>query len=194
MVLAVLSVAAPAAAAQWTGGITAFLFDPPHDDTYGLAIVTADRAALHLEGRYNYEGLETASVFGGWTFVSEGDVAVTFTPMLGLVIGKSDGVAPGAEAEVSWRALVFYVESEYVVEFEGGDGNFLYTWIEATASHAWLRGGLVAQRTTAYQTDLEIQRGLMLEAARASWSLGVYWFNPDRSEDDLFGCSLSYEM
>jgi hypothetical protein len=87
LVLAVLSLAPPVAAAKWTGGISVFLFDPPHDDSYGLGIVTADRASLHLEGRYNYEGLETASIFGGWTLVGEGEVAVTVTSMLGLTPG-----------------------------------------------------------------------------------------------------------
>jgi hypothetical protein len=39
-----------------------------------------------------------------------------------------------------------------------------------------------------------VQRGLMVEVSHASWSLGSYWFNPDRDDDDLFVFSLSYEF
>lgn len=193
---ACLAVYAPVAGAQnWATAITAFVFDPPRDDAFGMGIVTADRAALHLEARYNYENLDTGSAFAGWNVAGEDEVAWALTPMLGFVFGQTDGAAPGIEAALGWRALELYVESEYVIDFEASDENFLYTWIEATGSpNDWLRAGLAAQRTKAYQTDLEMQRGLMVEGARNAWSLGVYWFNLDRSDDDLFAFALSYQM
>ena len=186
----------PSVRAQgWASAISAFIFDPPRDDAFGMGIATADRAALHLEARYNYENLDTGSAFVGWNFAGDGEVDWSATPILGLVVGKTDGLAPGFEAELGWRALLLYVESEYVFDFDNNDESFLYTWIEATGSPTeWLRTGLVAQKTKLYHTDLDVQRGLMLEGTRAAWSLGVYWFNLDRSDDDLFAAALSYQM
>jgi len=160
-----------------------------------MGIVTADRTALHLEARYNYENLDTGSAFVGWNFAGDGEVDWSATPMFGLVFGETDGAAPGVETDLSWQALYLYIESEYVIDFNTSEANFLYAWIEATGSPTeWLRAGLVAQRTRAYETALDVQRGLMLEGTRAAWSLGVYWFNLDRSDDDLFAVALSYQM
>ena len=194
MLVAVLTVS-PVAAAEWTGGVSGFLFDPPADDAFGLGIVSADRAALHLEGRYNYEALDTGSLFGGWTLTGGEDVAWSLTPMLGLLVGKTDGIAPGVEAELGWRALLLYVESEYVFDFASRDDNFFYSWIEATGNPTeWLRIGMVAQRTKSYSTSLEMQRGPMMEVSYDQWALGTYWLNPDRADgDELFAFSMSYE-
>ena len=193
--LIVATNSAAARAQDWASGISAFVFDPPRDDAFGLGIFTADRSTLHLEARYNYENLETGSAFVGWNFAGDGEVAWTATPVLGLVFGETDGAAPGVEADFLWRVFELYVESEYVIDFESRDENFLYGWVEATGSPAdWARLGLAAQRTRSYQTDLDVQRGIMLEGTRAAWSLGVYWFNLDRSDDDLFAFALSYQM
>jgi hypothetical protein len=190
-----LILASPAPAQVWSGGVSGFLFDPPHDNGYFSPVARADRGRLHLEARYNYENLETVSVFAGWNLTAGGEVALAATPILGLVAGRTDGVAPGLEAEVTWRAFAFNIESEYVFAFDGSDDSFLYTWSEVTyAPMAWLRGGLVVQKTETYQTDLEVQRGPMAEVSRRAWRLGMYWFNPDRSDDGLFVGSLGYQF
>jgi hypothetical protein len=194
-VLGLLASASPTAGQEWSGGLSGFLFDPPDDSPYFSPIVTADRGALHLEARYNYENLETASAFVGWNLETGDEVVLGATPMFGLVFGETDGVAPGLELDIAWRALEFYSESEYVFDFESSEDSFFYAWIQTTGTLAdWLRVGIVAQKTETYQTGLEVQRGLMVEVSRAAFSLGSYWFNPDRSEDDLFVFSLAYEF
>lgn len=191
---ALLLVITPCAHAQsWSFGISGFVFDPPEDSGYFSPIAYADRARLHVEARYNYEDLETVSAFVGWNLSAGGDVALALTPIVGVLIGETDGVAPGFEAEVTWREFALYVESEYVFDVDASDDSFLYSWIETTyAAAAWLRAGIVAQKTETYQTGLEMQRGLMAEVSRDAWSLGAYWFNPDRSQDDLFVFSAGY--
>lgn len=56
----------------WAFDLTGYWTDPPEADAYGSAILRADRGPLHLEARYNYEGIDTGSVFAGWTFVVGG--------------------------------------------------------------------------------------------------------------------------
>jgi hypothetical protein len=53
--------------------------------------------------------------------------------------------------------------------------------------------GLAAQRTRAYETGLEMQRGPMLVVPYDAWSLGAYWFNPDRGKDDVLVLALGYQ-
>ncbi len=71
-------------AGRWelSGGL--YYADPPGSEDRVTSILYADRGPLHLEARYNYEDLQTLSVFGGWTFASEeeGAPSAAVTPML----------------------------------------------------------------------------------------------------------------
>jgi hypothetical protein len=110
-------------------------------------------------------------------------VSFEFTPMLGGVFGDTNGVAPGFRTSLSWRKLAFYSESEYVYVPEDHSANFFYTWSELSyAPVEWFRFGLVGQRTRAYQTDLDIQRGPLLGFTYRRLTLGAYFFNLDREQ------------
>ncbi len=58
----------PASAPGWAFSATGMYYFPPDQDNFLLVIGTADRGSLHLEARYNYEALDTGSLFAGWTF------------------------------------------------------------------------------------------------------------------------------
>src|SRR5262249_1563337 len=130
--------------------------------------LTADHKWLHLEGRYNYEDLRTASLWLGYNFgrgdVDSGDKwELDITPMLGGVFGRTNGIAPGCEAVLSYRKKVqVSIDNEYVFDTTSKSGDFYYSWPQLTYSPAdWLHMGAVAQHTKAYQTPLSIQRGFL---------------------------------
>ena len=106
---------APGGGRRRVGSASASTYVVPDDQDYVSPTVKADRGRLHLEGRYNYEGLGTASLWAGYTFSAGTDVAVAFTLMLGGIVGDTDGVAPGYLFDFSYRKLTFYSESEYVI-------------------------------------------------------------------------------
>jgi hypothetical protein len=167
----------------WAFELTGYWIDPPEDDSYGSAILRADHGVLHLEARYNYEDLNTGSVWAGRTFTWEGDVGFSLVPMLGAVFGHVQGVAPGLELDLTWKILELYAEMEYVFDVEGRDDSFFYAWIELTASPVeWLAVGLVAQRTRAYDTDVEVDRGLLVGFYVKQVSATVYVFNLDTGD------------
>lgn len=149
-------------AAPWTFSVSAYTYIVPDDQNYVSPTLKADHDRLHLEARYNYEDLNTVSLWAGYMFSAGEGVAVEFTPMLGIVVGDTDGVAPGFLFDLTYRKIEFYSESEYVIGDGGRDENFFYTWSELTyAPVEHVRIGLVAQRTRAYQTDLDVQRGVL---------------------------------
>lgn len=169
---------APAEGA-WSGGFATYLY-LQEDDDFLLPILRADRGALHLEGRFQYEDLETGSLWAGWTFGAGTSVRLEATPMVGLVFGRTDGFAPGLELTLSWRSLELYSESEYLFDFESEEGDYLYTWSELSwQAQPWLRLGLAVQRTRLYESELEIERGLFAAVSRGSVELTVYGFNLD---------------
>jgi len=178
----------------WSWDLTGYWVDPPEEDSYGSAILRADHGVLHLEARYNYEEIDTASVFAGRTFAWEGEVGFSVVPMLGAVFGHTQGVAPGLELDLTWKILEFYVEAEYVFDLEGTDDSFFYAWSELTANPVeWLSFGLVAQRTRVFDTDVEVDRGLLVGVSFRSVTATVYIFNLDTDDPYVMvGIGISF--
>ena len=79
----------------WSFSISASTYIVPNDQEYVQPTFIADRGWLHLETRYNYENLETGSVWVGYNFGSGEKLEWEFTPMLGGVFGNTTGIAPG---------------------------------------------------------------------------------------------------
>jgi len=170
--------AAPAGPA-WSGSLQGNLY-LPEDDHFLMPILRADRGALHLEGRYQYEDRETGSAWLGYTFAFGDALQLELTPMAGLVFGRTNGAAPGLELTLSWKTLELYSESEYVFDAEGRDGRYFYMWSELSWQvRPWLRLGLSTQRTRVYQSELSIERGLFAAVSRGPVELTLYGFNPD---------------
>jgi hypothetical protein len=173
---------APASPKPWEFSASAYGYLVPDSSDYVQPTFTADRGWLHLEGRYNYEELETGSLWAGYTFGGGKTVTWDLTPMVGGVFGAIDGVAPGYNASVGWRKLELYSEGEWVIVPGDSTANFFYNWSEATlAPVEWFRFGLVTQRTRAYQSDREIQRGLLVGVSHNQLELTGHIFNPDDS-------------
>jgi hypothetical protein len=165
---------------DWSFSASANLYFVPDDREYVQPTVTADRGWLHLEARYNYEALDTGSVWVGYN-VSGGDTLTwELTPMLGGVFGDTTGIAPGYRGSLSWSMLELYSEGEYVFDAGSTSDSFFYNWSELTLAPVdQFRFGLVTQRTRLYQTDREIQRGVLAGVSFKRASLTAYIFNPD---------------
>jgi hypothetical protein len=150
----------------------------PEDEDYLAVIAAADRGRWHLEARYAYEALDTGSVFAGLRFAAGEEPSLEVTPMLGVVFGATDGVAPAYNLTFAYRRLEIYSEGEYLFDSNGREESFFYNWSEISLSPVeWLRFGLVAQRTRAYETGLEVQRGLLAGVTWRRVSLTTYVFN-----------------
>ena len=143
----------------------------------------ADRGWLHLEGRFNYEDLDTGSLWLGYNFGGGDTVEWELTPMLGGVFGNTSAIAPGYKGSVSWKRLAFASEGEYVFDATDPSERFFYNWSELTVAPApWWRFGVVTQRTRVYATDRDIQRGLLVGFTYRNIDSAVYVFNPDDSK------------
>ncbi|MGH7492218.1 MAG: hypothetical protein ACREOO_07470 [bacterium] len=89
---------APSASAAlhvWSFYASGYAYFVPDDQDYLAPIFTADRGRLHLEARYNYEDLETGSVFLGWNFSVGDELSLEATPMIAGIFGNTAGIAPG---------------------------------------------------------------------------------------------------
>ena len=177
-----VSVVEETAERKWSFSASAFAYFVPDSREYVQPTVTADRDWLHLEARYNYEDLETGSLWVGYNFSGGEKLSWEFTPMLGGVFGNTTGLAPGYKGSLSWWKLELYSEGEYVWDTGDSSGNFFYNWSELTLSPVdWFRFGLVTQRTRVYETDHDVQRGLLAGFSFKRVDLTAYVLNLDDS-------------
>ncbi|HSP06413.1 MAG TPA: hypothetical protein VLR94_04510 [Acidobacteriota bacterium] len=176
---------------SWEFAAAANLYVLP-DQTYLNPIISADKSHLHLEARYNYEDLDTGSIFAGYNFRTGDAFELKVTPIMGGVFGNSNGIAPGFLLDLSYRKWSFSSEDEYFFSSDTKESNFFYSWSEIIYSPAdWIWFGAAGQRTRAFKTDLEIQRGFLLGFGVRSFAVTGYLMNPG-GEDPFGVISLEY--
>jgi hypothetical protein len=161
------------------------LYVLPDEENFLQPTLRADHGRLHLETRYNYEDRGSLSFFAGANFEFGEKVTLTLTPMLGGLVGQTDGIIPALEAGLGFGRFEAYAEAEYVFDLDDSSSNYFYMWSELSVwATEWLRAGVVTQRTRVYQTERDIQRGLLLGFSWKSLDGSVYLFNP--GDDDHF--------
>jgi hypothetical protein len=174
----------------WSGRGWSAFYALPDARNYLQPTAVADRDALHLEVRYNYEAQNSASGFVGRNVEFGTSVVLRMTPMLGALVGDTTGIVPALELDLAWNRLEFYTEAECVIDVTHPSDRFLYSWSETSV---WLtnriRTGVVTQRTRAHQAPRDTQRGLLLGATMAKFEATAYFFNPD-SDDRFFVASI----
>ena len=178
----------------WAFSAAVYAYDVPDDEDFVNPVVTADRGMLHLEARYNYEALDTASLWGGANFSVGEKWVFDSTVMLGGVFGDVEGFAPGFRLSLTRSWFELTSEAEYYIDNHDHEENFFYTWSEiAGYPLEWFRLGLSIQRTRAYETDLDLQRGPFVGFSWKSFDAAAYVFNPG-SDDVTYTLGLSYEF
>ena len=148
------------------------------DESYFQPTFTADHRWLRLEGRYNSENFRTGSLWIGYNFGWGQKWQFAVTPMIGGVFGRTDGIAPGCEASLTYKKVAFSLTNEYVFDTKSKSGNFYSSWPQLTYTPLdWLSLGLVAQHTKTFQTTLDVQRGFFVGYTHKKVGFTTYVFN-----------------
>jgi|SRR5271165_3105044 len=162
----------------WAYNLTVDGYIVPNHESFVNPVFMANRNWLHLESRYNSENLRTGSLWAGYNFSAGKKVLLNVTPMIGGVFGRTTGIAPGLEASLTYKKVGLSISNEYVFDTTHKSGNFYDAWLDLTYSPVdWFRIGAVAQRTAAFQTAVDVQRGLLLGVSHKKWELTTYIFN-----------------
>src|SRR5277367_3776159 len=92
----------------WDFNLNISGYDVPHGQSYVSPTLTADRDTLHLEARYNYEGLQSGSLWFGYNFSVGKKLTFEATPMLGGIFGSVIGIAPGIESTLTYKKIQIF--------------------------------------------------------------------------------------
>lgn len=166
----------------WSLSISAYSYLVDNGKDYVSPIVTADHGRLHLEGRYNYEDINTASAFIGYAFDFGDELQLHLIPMVGVVGGDTDGVAPGYRLNLSYKRLELYSEAEYLLDVHDHSDDFFFVWSELSyhVTDAF-RVGLAAQRTRV-NDDHDLEPGFVVGVSWKSLDFAAYAFNLTEDE------------
>ena len=114
----------------------------------------------------------------GYNFSAGKKLLLEVTPMIGGVFGRTNGIAPGCEASLTYKKIELWIANEMQSIRRINPGNFYYSWPQLTYSLLdWFRVGLVAQHTKAFQTGLDVQRGFLVGVSHKKWEFTTYIFN-----------------
>lgn len=175
----------------WTISADANLYLIP-DNFIFLPVIRADKNHLHLEARYNYEDFNTFSAFGGYNLYGGKKMEYVITPMLGGVVGNSNGVAAGLELNLVFKKFELWSESEFFYSIDDVAYNFTYIWTDLTyAPKDWIWFGISGQKTRLVETELEINRGLIIGTGLKNWEFTAYVYNLG-FEEKYFLVTLTY--
>jgi hypothetical protein len=126
------------------------------------------------------------SIWVGYNFSVGKKLIFEASAMIGGVFGNTTGVAPGYEVSLSYKRIVLSSSGEYVFDTKNKSGNFFYSWPQLTYSPLeWFHVGLVAQRTKAYHTSFDTQRGLLVGFSHKRAEFTTYILNPGWSDPTL---------
>jgi hypothetical protein len=157
----------------------------PNEQSFVNPNFTADHGWLHLEARYNSEDFRTGSAWIGYNFAAGKKLALNVTPMIGGVFGRTNGVAPGCEASLTYKKFQASLSNEYVFATEKSK-SYYYGWPQFTYSPVnWFQLGLMAQRTKTYQTSLDTQLGFFVGVSHKNMELTSYVFDLGRTDPSV---------
>jgi hypothetical protein len=175
-------------AAPWSGSAAAYYYMLPEEKNTTTLFLYVDYNSIHMEARYNYEDEQTVSLFGGYRFETGNELLFGATPLIGIVLGNTNAIAPGLEIDIAWNIFDFYSENEYVFDFEDNDNHYFYSWSElAVTPFNNFRTGIAADHTRLFQSNLELQRGVFAQYSLWKLTGGIHYFNPFSDEYFLIG-------
>lgn len=163
---------------KWNiSAVALFVFTP--DNSFILPVGYVNYKPWHFEPRYNYENLETFSMFAGYNIAGGGKFKYLLTPMLGGVVGRTDGIAPGFEADLGYGRFGFHTEMEYLFDLNVTADSYYYVWSHLRFGVTkWMSVGIASGRNRVYQNDVEVQRGVSLGFTIRKFAITGYYYNP----------------
>jgi hypothetical protein len=150
----------------------------------------------YAEARYNYEDMETLSLYLGRSFTGDKRLSYSITPMLGASVGRFKGISTALNVDLEFEQFFFSAQSQYSMATPKGKGSedFFYSWSEAGFQPLnWLYAGASFQQTyTSYERLLE--PGVLVGFSFNRFSIPIYGFDLfNSSRYFIIGLTVSWQ-
>jgi hypothetical protein len=174
----------PDAGAQTKNGIENYNFLSSGENYVWMPVVHhLGKKRWYTEMRYNYEDINSASVYIGKSFCGNADLNYTITPMLGVVFGTFKGSSLALNLELKRRKLFVCMQTQYTINTTEAAKSFFFNWAELCyQSLEWFYAGLSTQFTKPYKENVRTEYGFVTGLVIKKFSIPVYVFNPLRGK------------
>lgn len=148
---------------------------------------------FYTELRYNYEEINTVSLYAGKTFSGGDAIPFNITPMTGLALGEFAGISLAVNADLEWKNFYLSSQTQYSIATRSGANDFFFSWSEAgyNISRNFFSG--IAVQYTLQERAHQFEPGLMAGLNFKNISIPFYVFSPSR-EGRYFIVGLNYEF
>jgi len=137
----------------------------------------------YAEARYNYEDINTFSLYAGRTFSAENTFSWSLTPLIGGMTGRLNGGSVGLNSAMRFKKFNFSSQAQYSISAGTRYDNFFYNWSEVWYEPLdWIYTGIAIQHTRLYASNAIVDPGILLGFSYKQWSFPLYGFNPFATE------------
>jgi len=150
----------------------------------------------YAEARYNYEDLETFSLYLGRAFTGESNsLNYSIVPMLGGSMGRWQGISTGLNINIDLNNFFFSSQSQYSRSTSAYGDYFVYDWSEVGyQSLKWLYAGVSVQHTHDRSIGHDVQPGIMVGFTFNRFTIPVYTFEPfNTSRNFVVGVTMEWK-
>jgi len=135
------------------------------------------------EARYNFDELNTFSLYAGRKFSGNGLLSWEATPMVGGLMGQMTGGSVGMNFGADYRKIFFSSQSQYSFSLENNTEKYFYNWSElGYEATSWLYAGLAMQQTNLYREFGRLEPGCVIGFSIKNWTIPLYAFNTSERE------------
>lgn len=169
----------PEAGAQTKSGMENYNFLSNHNDYVWMPVLHhLGKKGIYTEMRYNYEELNTASVYIGKSFSKDGSISYVVTPMLGIVFGKFNGGSLAMNLELEHKKIFASMQTQYTISKDAVGNNFFFTWAEVGYEPVkWFFTGVSTQLTKMYNKNIAPEYGILAGFKIKKITIPIYVFN-----------------
>jgi len=145
-----------------------------------------NKKGWYTEARYNYEDINTGSIYVGRNYAGGKKVTYEVTPMAGIVFGNYKGISTATNIELAYKQMFFSGQLQYTINNEQQDNNFFYNWSELGCKlFNKFYGGVSVQQTKLYNSKLTNSVGVLLGFETGKITVPFYLFNPLSKDRNL---------
>lgn len=150
---------------------------------------------FYTELRYNYEDVQTLSLFGGKSFETGNELNCEITPMLGFSAGKFSGASFATNAEAEWKNIYVSSQTQFSVSFKKDIPGFFFSWSELGYSFTRFLFAGIAVQYTRQEGESIVEPGVVAGLSFKNFSVPVYFFKPFRTGQYIIvGLNFEYKL
>jgi hypothetical protein len=134
----------------------------------------------YVEARYNYEELQSGSIYVGKKFSKDfGSFYTSVTPVIGGIAGKFMGGSTGMNLQMEFGNFFFFSQSQFTFTPKSRGNNFIFSWSElAIEPVSWVFFGASVQYTNDLRSGKKmVEEGVVVGFNFRKWTFPFYGFN-----------------